>query len=224
LRREEFINYLKSNRVSVFTIYDASKILKKSLKYTSERLSSMKDVLRVERGIYCLTSASIYEIATAITSPSYVSLISAYSFHNLTTQMPTEIQVISSYQHPSIYFGGYRIRFIRMARERIFGFSRKGGGMIADPEKAIIDSVYLNIFIEETKEILHEYHEKLDLSHMIEYAHRMKSRATLNKVGFLMDKYAYHTGSITPIRSGRYVKIGHNSEEKNTKWKVMYAD
>ena len=82
----------------------------------------------------------------------------------------------------------------------------------------------LNIFIEETKEILHENHEKLDLSHMIEYAHRMKSRATLNKVGFLMEKYAYYTGSITPTRSDRYVKIGHNSEEKNTKWKVMYAD
>ena len=96
--------------------------------------------------------------------------------------------------------------------------------MIADPEKAIIDSVYINIFIEETKEILHEYHEKLELDKMIEYAYRMKSRATLNKVGFLMEKYAYYKGSITPIRSGRYVKIGDNCKEKNAKWKVMYAD
>ena len=224
MRREEFIDYLKSNRVSVFTINDAAKILKKSLKYTSERLSSIKDVLRVERGIYCLTGTSIYTVASAIISPSYVSLLSAYSFYNLTTQIPTEIQVMSSYQHPSIYFDGYRIRFIRMARERMFGFSRIDGVMIADPEKAIIDSIYLNIFIEETKEILQENHERLDSSKMIEYAYRSKSRATLNKLGFLLEKYAYDTGSIAPIRSGRFVKLGDNPEERNNKWKVMYAD
>ena len=39
-----------------------------------------------------------------------------------------------------------------------------------------------------------------------------------------MEKYAYYKGSITPIRSGRYVKIGDNCKEKNAKWKVMYAD
>ena len=224
LRREEFINYLKANRFNVFTINDASGILRKSPKYASERLSTMRDVLRIERGIYCLEGTSIYAVASAIISPSYVSLISAYAFHELTTQLPSEIQVISSRQHSSLHFDGFRIRFIRLPRQRMFGFSRLDGGMIADPEKAIVDSIYLNIFVEETKEVLQENHEQLESAKIIEYAHLMKSRATLNKIGFLLEKCGYNTESISPIRSGRFVKLGDNPGQRDNKWKVIYAD
>lgn len=106
----------------------------------------------------------------------------------------------------------------------MFGFSRLDGGIIADPEKAIVDSIYLNIFVEETKEVLQENHEQLESAKIIEYAHLMKSRATLNKIGFLLEKYGYNTESISPIRSGRFVKLGDNPEQRDNKWKVIYAD
>lgn len=224
LRREEFLDYLRSHNIRVFDLTFASKIMNKPLKYTSSRLSAMNGVVRIERGKYYVSDASIYEIATGIISPSYVSLLSAYSFHRLTTQIPIEIQVVCPLQHASISVGGYSIRYIKIPGNRIFGFSRLDGGMIADPEKAIVDSLYLDSFIEETKDVLLENKGSLDENKLINLAVRMKSRATVNKLGFLMDKYGYSTGSLSPIKSGRYVMLGKSGHQRDKKWRVMFAD
>ncbi|MHB1708362.1 MAG: type IV toxin-antitoxin system AbiEi family antitoxin domain-containing protein [Thermoplasmataceae archaeon] len=224
MRKEEFLDYLRTHKIKVFDLNDASKIMKKSLKYTSLRLSRMNEVTRIERGKYYVSDASIYEIATGVTIPSYVSLLSAYSFHRLTTQIPIEIQVVCSLQHARINVEGYSIRYIKLSRERIFGFSRLDGGMIADPEKAIVDSLYLNSFIEETKAVLQENKESLDENRLISHAIRMESRATFNKLGFLMEKYGYSIESLTPLKLGRYVILGNKGNQRDKKWRIIFAD
>lgn len=224
LRKEEFLAYLRTHNISVFSLGDASKIMGKSLKYASMRLSKMSGVLRIERGKYCVSDVNIYDVATGIISPSYVSLLSAYSFHQLTTQIPIEIQVVSLFQHALINFEGYSIRFIKLSRERIFGFSRVGGGMVADPEKAIVDSLYLNLFIDDTKDVLRENRGNLDEKKLIDHTVRMRSRATVNKLGFLMEKYGYNVGLLSPVKSGRYVMLGNEGRKRNKKWRVMFAD
>ena len=96
--------------------------------------------------------------------------------------------------------------------------------MIADPEKAIVDSLYLDSFIEETKDVLLENKGSLDENKLINLAVRMESRATVNKLGFLMDRYGYSTRSLSPIKSGRYVMLGKSGHQRDKKWRVMFAD
>lgn len=99
----------------------------------------MPRIKRATRGIYYLQDTDIGEIATSIASPSYISLLSAFALLVATTQIPLEIQVISPVQRDSLYLEGYRIKFIKLGRDRIFGYARINSTMIATLEKAIID-------------------------------------------------------------------------------------
>lgn len=224
MKREEFTDYLISNGIKVFSIHDAAKIFGKSEKYVSMRLTSMPKIKRAARGIYYIYDAEVSEIATNIVVPSYISLLSAFASHNVTTQLPLEIQVISPIQHSSLNIEGYRIRFIKFRKDRIFGYSRINGSMVAILEKAIIDSLYLNLFTDETREVVMDNISLIDGEKLMNYGIRMRSGATINRLGFLMDMAGYDTGRLREYRSERYVYFGGMGDFKDTKWRIIYAE
>lgn len=224
MKREEFMDYLTSNGIRVFNIHDASKIFGKSEKYVSLRLAAMPKIKSAIRGIYYIYGTDISEIATNIVVPSYISLFSAFALHNVTTQMPFEIQVISPIQHKILDLEDYKIRFIKFKKDRIFGYSRVNGSMIATLEKAIVDSLYLNLYVNETLEVVMENSSLFDGAKLIDYGLRMKSGATINRLGFLLDKTGFDTNKLEKFRSGRYVSFGERGNSRNKKWRVIFAE
>ncbi len=224
MKREEFMDYLISNRMKVFNIHDAAKIFGKPEKYVSMRLASMPKIKRAARGIYYIYDADVSEIATNIVVPSYISLLSAFALHNVTTQLPFEIQVISPIQHTSLEVENYRIRFIKFRKERIFGYSRINGSMVAILEKAIIDSLYLNLYTDETREVVMDNISLIDGDKLMDYGIRMRSGATINRLGFLMDMAGYDTDRLRKLRSDRYVYFGGKGDSKDTKWRIIHAE
>lgn len=223
VKRDEFLDYLKSNRLNVFNIHEAARIFGKPEKYVSMRLSSMPRIKRATRGVYYLQDTDIGEIATGIISPSYISLVSAFALHEATTQIPLEMQVISPVQHKMLEVEGYRIRFIRLSRNRIFGYTRIDSTMVATLEKAIVDSLYLNMYSGEALEVATENVTRLDIDRMIDYGVRMRSSAALNRLGFIIEMMGKNADKLLPLRSGRYVKFGHEGNTRNTKWRVVHA-
>ena len=218
------MDYLSSNEIKVFNIHDAAKIFGKPEKYVSMRLTSMPKIKRATRGVYYIYDADVSEIATKIVVPSYISLISAFALHNVTTQMPLEIHVIAAVQHRTLEVEGYKIRFIKFTQERIFGYSRINGSMVAILEKAIVDSLYLNLYTNEAMEVVMDNISLLDKAKLIDYGIRMRSKATISRLGYLMEMAGYDAGRLEELRSERYVRFSDTGTSKNMKWRVIYAE
>jgi predicted transcriptional regulator of viral defense system len=169
MKTTEFNSYLSKNNIHVFTIADAAKIIGKSKAYTALFLFRNKALKSVERGIYYTKDAGEYEVASNIVYPSYISLISALRFYNLTEQMPNIIYVITTKRHKPIEdMDGYRIEFKNVKKAMMFGYRKVDDAFVADPEKAVIDMLYLNLFTEYADEALEN--KKADLGKLFKYA------------------------------------------------------
>ena len=224
MKREAFIDYLRANEIRVFNIHTAARIAEKPEKYISMRLSTMPHIRRITRGIYYLDEASIQEIASNIVSPSYIGLLSSFFIRGVTTQLPIEIQVMASVQHKKVEAEGYSIRFVKLSHSRLFGYSRVDGSMVADLEKGIVDSLYLNSYSDEALDVIRDSSDVIDKNKLIEYGIRMQSRSTVSRLGFAMERCGISASKLESIKSSRYVKFGAGGEMKNKKWRVYYAE
>jgi len=177
---------------TVFTKNDASMLMKKPKKYVSKILSSNRKVKRIERGLYFISSSrgdNLYEIASQIVFPSYISLFAAFQYYSVTDQVIKKYSVISIKRHREINLGENIIEFRTIGRERFFGFNRVQNAYIASIEKAILDSLYLNIpafsYVKEAFDLSRQ-NSLLNLKVLREYAHRMNSGSVNRKLSMLL--------------------------------------
>ncbi|EQD35375.1 hypothetical protein B2A_12408 [mine drainage metagenome] len=90
-----------------------------------------------------MPGTSPYIIASRVVKGSYVALISAARFHNITSQLPNPILVFSnSYHRPITIKDGYKVRFIKVNKRVIFGFNEYNNAYVSDIEKIFIDDIY----------------------------------------------------------------------------------
>lgn len=147
MRSYDFLQKCKYYNMSVFTSAEAKKLLDKSTKYTSlylSRLARANVIQRIERGKYFISDSDIYTTASNIVFPSYISMLSAFKYYNITSQNIVSIDVATLRRHKEIpNINGYSIQFIKFDKEQMFGYYRvKGtGAFIAYVEKALIDAV-----------------------------------------------------------------------------------
>jgi len=168
MKTYDFNSFLLKNNIRVFTLDDATRILAKDKHYSAIFLARDKWIKKTIRGIYCTPEASIYEIATSIISPSYVSLISALRFYNLTEQIPNIVYVVSKKQHKWIELNGTRIEFLKVKPEIMYGYAKVDDAFVADPEKAVVDMLYLGRFEEYALEAIES--GKLNYEKLARYA------------------------------------------------------
>lgn len=121
--------------------------------YCSRRVKSA-DYIRLKNNQYILktdwgqqTWAEQLKIANRIQVPSYISLLTALAFYELTTQIPIgRIESIAQTRTYSKAIEEVEFTYTTIARRLYFGFTKKNGLFIADPEKALADCVYLCSF------------------------------------------------------------------------------
>ncbi len=191
MKSEEFMDALRSQDTPVFASQDAARMLGKGTKYTALFLGRLFDkgrIMRVERGKYYVKGTSVYAVASNIVRPSYVSLFSAFRFHDITTQNVTTIDVMALREHPEVRdIGGSSVNFIRLDCKRFFGFYRdkETGAFVAHVEKAIVDSLYMrNPPLGYIVEALSSAREdgKLDAEALAQSALRMDSAVLLKRL------------------------------------------
>ena len=178
MRPNEIIEMFKENGKRVFNLAEYATIANKSNTYSSLILAKNKNVKRIEGGKFYITETNIYEIASNIIYPSYVSLFSALRYYNLTTQIFNTIFILSPKSHKTIEVEGYKIKFIKIAKDKVFGYVNRNGVFIASIEKAIVDCVYFNLPEEYIKRALIEA-ENIDYKKLFSYAYLMKSKVLL---------------------------------------------
>ncbi len=182
MKSEEFNRYLSNHEIGVFSLKDAARILGKPRHYTVVFLARANYIDSAERGLYYLHGTNEYQVASNVVYPSYVSLISALRFHNLTEQIPHIIYVLSYKRHRRISdLNGYEVEFRVIKKELMYGYSKIDDVFVASPEKAVVDMLYLNEFTEYAEELVESGKVRGEV--LREYAARTGRKSVISKVG-----------------------------------------
>ncbi len=224
MRHLDFVELLNRQGLHVFTVRDAQRMLKKRGKYVSLFLSSGAAINRIERGKYYLDGTGINEIASHIVSPCYLSLETAFAFHGLTTQIPININVVSTRRHREIKLRGTKIRFVRLDKSRFFGYFYVNNISMATVEKALLDLLYLDGNGGEAVEAIGAAtaRGKLDFTLLRDFTIQMHCKALTNKVGFLAELYGSRSDKLLRYRSKNYVPLSKGARLRDARWHVLY--
>ncbi|PIO03890.1 hypothetical protein COT48_03265 [Candidatus Woesearchaeota archaeon CG08_land_8_20_14_0_20_47_9] len=188
-----FLKELEKLRKPVILLNDIARIIGKNKEYTRIYVHRLKErglIKEIEKGKYAL-SDDPFEISSNLVFPSYISFITTYFIYGFTTQIPVVIHIVCSRPKMTICLENIEINFITFKKENIFGYKREHFRnkyiFIAEPEKAVVDSLYLPKYcpISETYEALKS--KGISQERIIEYALRMNSIVTLKRLGYLME-------------------------------------
>jgi predicted transcriptional regulator of viral defense system len=185
MRTEEFNRILQSNGISVFSLEDASRVMGKPKHYTTVFLRRDRIVKRAANCVYYTPDASNYEIASSIVEPSYVSLISALRFYNMTEQIPNTVYVLSSKRHGGISIDETKVEFIKVKPSLMYGYKKVDGAMVAEPEKAIVDMLYLGRFKEYAEEAMES--GAISMEKLMGFAELAGDKSLAKRVGRLIN-------------------------------------
>lgn len=110
----------------------------------AQRLLARKLLLRVGPELYAngLRVPSIEATACAL-RPAYVSLEHALFLHGALDQAPTVVTCITPGRPGRVTTGLGELEYHRIAPRLYTGFERTGQGLLATPEKALLDLAYL---------------------------------------------------------------------------------
>lgn len=143
------INLLEKNNARVITPTSLSKILNidnnNTIYKIIERLEKNKLIERLIKGKYILTKSKLsdFEKAGLILSPSYISLESALNFYGILPQFPYSITSVTTKKSKGYEINNKEYEFTKISKSFYSDFVKKDGFLIATPEKALIDLIYL---------------------------------------------------------------------------------
>ncbi|GBD90247.1 hypothetical protein BMS3Abin04_00964 [bacterium BMS3Abin04] len=150
------MNLEKINNVDklLLNINDIAKLLsisKESAKVTAARYVKKGILIRVKRDLYItktkfvlLKEEELFQIANLIQTPSYVSLTTALSYYEITTQQQRNfIESVVLKRSKNVIVSNVEFTFTKIKKELYEGFELKNTFFIAEPEKALADAIYL---------------------------------------------------------------------------------
>ena len=191
----DLLNRLRS--YPLFTLDAVCNINKKDASYTKvylNRLLKKGMIRRIQRGQYTVHNDPII-FSTHITWPSYISLWYALRYHNLTEQVPEKISVLTTSKKSlnRIEFMGRSIVFTTIPSTYLFGYSKifvSGFEVfMADPEKAIVDSIALRkISLSEIFSIIESEADRLSFRLIVDHVIRTGNVAAAKRIGWMLEK------------------------------------
>lgn len=153
--KKSILAFAKRLKRPVFTTREAAMLSGSSLSNASKMLKTLEKrglVFKVARGIWAETGdekLSHYSIIPFLLTKNrvYVSFISALHLHGLIEQIPQEITLASTVHTKKIHTKVGTFSIHRISPSFFDGFDwykEDGSFLIAEPEKALIDSLYLS--------------------------------------------------------------------------------
>jgi predicted transcriptional regulator of viral defense system len=142
------------------------------------RLVNKSLAKRLVRGKLALIDDD-FAIASQLISPSYVSLDSALLFHGIIQQVTKDIECVTTVN--SLKLKKLGIVYHKIPPSLFYGYNRVERGQsyafVAEPEKALIDGIYLGIY---ENEKLVEYLGKTSKKRLLELAGMYKGYGSLH--------------------------------------------
>ncbi len=131
-----------------FTVADLEKILgleRNILYVTLNRLVKNGTLIRLKRNVYIpeFQSFEIEKIANELYYPSYLSFESALSKYGILSQIPYCLTYATTKNTKKINLGARQVEYKKLNKKYFFGYKIQDGIYIAEPEKAILDQLYM---------------------------------------------------------------------------------
>lgn len=145
----ETISRLKELKLQVITVSSLSKILgienQNTIYKIIERLEKYKLIKRLIKGKYILTDLKMsdFEKANFILSPSYISFESALTYYGILPQFTYSITSATNQKSRRFEIDGKEYEYTKIQNSIYNCFVKKENFLIATPEKALIDLIYL---------------------------------------------------------------------------------
>jgi len=165
------------------------------------RLATKKWVLSLKRGLYAMVPLDVgvkgsdaFVVASMLAEPYYIGFWSALNYHGLTDQIPrtTFIATIEA-RHP-VHVLDAEYYFVKLARNKFFGWQdvtiENHKVRISDTEKTVADCLDHPEHcggIEQVARAIYFSHEEINVSRVVEYAHRMGNRTILKRLGYVLE-------------------------------------
>jgi len=128
------------------TLRDVLSIKKESTFFGVVRRLLRREVLKkIERDKFYLANSKIdsFSIAGFLYSPSYISFETALSFYGILSQFPYTVTSATTKKPKSKIFENVDYEYTHITKKIFWGFEKKDNFLIAYPEKALLDQLYL---------------------------------------------------------------------------------
>ncbi|MFC1840950.1 type IV toxin-antitoxin system AbiEi family antitoxin domain-containing protein [Thermodesulfobacteriota bacterium] len=183
-----------------FGLQDLAKIL--GISFNSAKVSASRYVkqgylVRIKKNMYTLPEfwnnapiEDVFMIANLGQTPSYISLTTALSYYEITTQIQQDyIESIVIRRTKKININGLTFRYNKIKDNLYFGFVKEKDFFIATPEKAFIDSIYLTSLGRYAFDLAAIDREKINWNKIVDLCNRfpLKIRKRLEKDGYLKE-------------------------------------
>lgn len=166
-----------------------------SAKVTAARYVNHGLLLRLKKNLYVLREVwnaankeDKYRLANIGLSPSYVSLMTALDYYEITTQVQQNFfESVAVKRTKEIRVNGSVFRYTKIDERLFFGFKKEKGFFIASPEKALLDTFYLMSYGRYALDIFALDTDKLDrkIIKRLSCEFPLKTRRMLKKHGYL---------------------------------------
>lgn len=109
------------------------------------RLVKQKLLIRLKRGVYQLglSSVDVKKVANQLYYPSYLSFESALSAYGILSQIPFTQTFATTKRSKKMTISNTEAEFTQIKKDLYFGYVLENGIYIAEPEKALLDQLYL---------------------------------------------------------------------------------
>ena len=237
-KNESFLlGIIKNAELTVFGVKELHVLTDWSDNRINNTLTSLEKkelLVRIKRNHYALAdiiSEHSFELATETIKPSYISFWSALSYYGFTEQQVTQIQLVSTKQFKDHKIASYIISITTFKPELFYGYTQVEDFVIAEMEKALVDSLYLpekcgglNEFV---KCLVNSW-KTINKSKLIKYILKFDNKSLISRVGYLIDTLGLENNNLTdqlfPYRSKSYIKLWTRGEKilsYNNKWRII---
>jgi predicted transcriptional regulator of viral defense system len=180
---------LRGNKLNIFRTSDLSTLLGANRTKTYNILKALKRkgiIEPLKNGIYAFTDVSDYAMGARLNWPSYVSFRSALNYYGFTDNAPRKISYVSSmYRRETDDY-----RYVVFSAKRFFGYVSVGDIPIAEPEKAIVDSLLFPRYsggIPELRRCLENGLGSMSVKRLVDYSLRVDSKVVCRRLGLLLE-------------------------------------
>jgi len=166
-----------------------------SAKVTASRYVRQGLLLRLKKNLYIrrevwnvAAKEDIFRLANMGQSPSYISLMTALDYYEITTQVQRDFfESVAVKRTKEIQVNGSVFRYSKINETLYFGFKKENKFFIATPEKAFLDAFYLMSFGRYALDLAALDADRLDRETIrnLSSEYPLKTRNMLKKHGYL---------------------------------------
>jgi len=183
---------LEKNNLLIFKIKDVCLLLNinKTKAYNVIKALKRKHVINKIGNFFTLKGINELVIGQSIHYPSYLSFWSALNYYGLSDQIPQKIFFATTKYAKEIN----NFKYVTISKKKFFGYTRVDSIVIAEKEKAMVDSLLFPKYSGGIKEVFRALHaglKQLDIEKLITYAFRVENKAALRRLGFLLQELGY---------------------------------